>query len=73
MEIKDPTGKKIVAIDINLKEGVSYGTSYFELPNNVKEFIDLCYDKHGIIGFEYDRDSRNFGVILKENEVEGGE
>ena len=57
---------KVLAIDIELEKGISYGTSYFQLPRNVKEYLDRMFDRHGILGFEYDRNSDQFGIVLKE-------
>lgn len=55
------------AIDISLPADTplqSEGVAYYRLPDGLFEFLKLCQEKHGIMGFEYDG-SRNFGVILK--------
>ncbi len=62
--------RKILAIDIDVDKGTPYGISYFELPANVKEYINRCFDRNGILGFKYDRDSNQFGVVLKKKEDE---
>lgn len=59
---------KLEAIDINEDEVQSDGTAYYRLPQELKDFIVKCYEKHGIIGFEWDSDSPwNFGVILRKD------
>ena len=55
------------AIDINLPADTpiqSEGVAYYRLDNGLYEFLKLCKEKHGLLGFEWDG-SRNFGVILK--------
>ena len=53
-------------IDINLDAVKSSGTAYYRLPDGMYDFLLKCIEKHGIIGFEWDEESRNFGVILDE-------
>jgi hypothetical protein len=60
---------KIKAIDIEVPADMpikNEGVAYYRLDNGLKEFLELCANKHGILGFEWDSDSPwNFGVILK--------
>ena len=59
--------KPLVAIDIQMPADVRFeseGIAYYRLENGLYEFLKLCMEKHGILGFEYDG-SRNFGVILR--------
>ena len=55
---------KVIAIDLELQMADSKGTTYYRLDNNFKDFLHLCHEKHGIIGFEFEDGSFNFGVIL---------
>lgn len=62
--------KALIALDIQMPvdtEIKSEGVAYYRLPDGLHEFLKLCMDKHGILGFEYDG-SRNFGVILRNPE-----
>lgn len=59
--------KEITAIDIELSEVGSKGTAYFRISKEMKEFLSLCNKKDGIVGFEFEDGSFNFGVILGEN------
>ncbi len=54
------------AIDIELASVQSGGIAYYRLTKEMKEFLALCELKYGIIGFEYEKGSWNFGVILQE-------
>jgi hypothetical protein len=54
------------AIDIELNEAKSDGVAYYRIDPQFKEFLLKCKEKHGVIGFEYDFDGLNFGVILGE-------
>ena len=54
------------AIDISLTEAKSTGVAYYRLPKEVKEFFDKCEQTHGVVGFEYEFGTWNFGVILGE-------
>lgn len=59
--------KKIVAIDIELPADTplkSSGTAYYRLDPKIRDFFKLCRKDHEIMGFEWDGESLNFGVIL---------
>lgn len=57
--------KRIIkAIDIDLEVAESGGIAYFRITPELKNFLSLCNKKHGIIGFEFEDGSFNFGVIL---------
>ena len=58
--------KLIKAIDIDLNEVKSSGVAYYRLTREMKDFLSLCNKKHGIVGFEFEDGSFNFGVILGE-------
>jgi len=58
--------KEITAIDVELSYVASSGIAYYRLTREMKEFLDRCHKKHGIVGFEYEKGSFNFGVILKD-------
>lgn len=62
---KMPNKKKITAIDIDMQIAKSEGVAYVRITKELKDFLELCNKKHGIIGFEYEQGSFNFGVILK--------
>lgn len=55
---------KVTAIDIDFDRLESDGVAYYRLPEHFKAFLNLCHKKHGIVGFEFVKDSWNFGVIL---------
>ena len=62
--------KEITALDIDFPANIpieSKGVAYFRLTKEFKEFLSLCNEKHGIIGFEFEDGSFNFGVILGKN------
>lgn len=64
--IKQKDKGKITAIDIELSAVQSTGVAYYRLDPHFKDFLSLCHKKHGIIGFEFEDGSFNFGVILGE-------
>lgn len=42
-------------------------TAYYRLPEEVKDFLLKCQQKHGVVGFRWDpEDPWNFGVLLSE-------
>jgi len=55
------------AIDIRLSQAESGGIAYYRITSDLKEFLQKCEERHGIIGFEYDG-SFNFGIILKKGD-----
>lgn len=57
--------KNITAIDIDFNKVASDGIAYYRLTKDFKDFLELCNKKHGIVGFEFEEGSFNFGVILK--------
>lgn len=67
-----PKGK-VVSIDIDEPAIESQGIAYYRLDTQFKDFLSLCNKKHGILGFEFEDGSYNFGVILrngKKNEIQ---
>jgi hypothetical protein len=48
------------------------GTAYFRITPELRDFLRLCHEKHGVVGFEYDFDEGgfNFGVILSNKKME---
>lgn len=59
--------KEIKAIDIDLPVDTpleSDGVAYYRLDPHFRDFLKLCNEKHGIMGFEFEEGSLNFGVIL---------
>lgn len=56
--------KQVIAIDITKNEVKSCGVAYYRLTKDMKEFLELCKQKHNIIGFEWEDGNYNFGVIL---------
>lgn len=58
--------KKIVTVDVNMPEGkiLTGGVAFYRIDPHFRDFLKLCDDKHGIIGFEYTEGELNFGVIL---------
>jgi hypothetical protein len=57
------------AIDITIPADIpihSEGVAYYRITPEMRDFIQLCKDKHGVLGFEYTFGELNFGVILKE-------
>ena len=57
--------KKIEAIDINENTIASEGVAYYRITPDFRDFLKVCEEKHGILGFEYTQGELNFGVILK--------
>lgn len=57
--------KKITTIDVELTHVASEGVAYYRLTKPFKDFLELCNKKHGIVGFEFEEGSFNFGVILQ--------
>jgi hypothetical protein len=43
------------------------GTAYYRIDPKFRDFLMLCQEKHGVIGFEYDfkEGDLNLGVVLK--------
>lgn len=43
------------------------GTAYIRIPPALRDFLKLCHETSGVIGFEYDFNEMglNFGVVLK--------
>lgn len=56
--------KEIKAMDIDLEKAKSGGVAYYRLNQEMKEFLSKCNEKFGIIGFEFEDGSFDFGVIL---------
>ena len=56
--------KKINTLDIDGKNFKINGVAYFRISKEFKEFLTMCNEKEGIIGFEFEDGSYNFGVIL---------
>jgi hypothetical protein len=48
------------------------GIAYIRITPQLRDFIKLCHEKHGIIGFEYDLDDigLNLGIVLKKSNDE---
>lgn len=61
---------EIRAIDIEIPADVPTrgATAWYRIPKDFKEFLAKCHEKHGIIGFHFEKDSFNFGVICKDEE-----
>ena len=36
----------------------------FRIDPKLRDFFQLCKEKHGAIGFQYDGESLNFGLII---------
>lgn len=45
------------------KQEVAVG--YFRITPELRDFIKLCEKKNGVVGFTYELDSLNFGIIVK--------
>ena len=60
--------KEITAIDIDIPADVpamSEGVAYYRLTPEMKDFLSRCHkEAGGIIGFVFEEDSFNFGVII---------
>ena len=59
--------KEIKTIDIDFPANtpiVTDGIAYYRLTPEMRDFFSKCNEKHGIIGFEFEEGSLNFGVIL---------
>lgn len=62
--------KEITAVDLDIEKLDGNPVAYYRIPEDLKEFLTTCNEKHGIVGFEYVDGSFNFGVILKKSEDE---
>ncbi len=64
--------RDLIAIDIRIpsEEIQTEGVAYYRISPDFREFLIKCMKQKGVIGFEYDFDSLNFGVILKGEEKE---
>ena len=61
--------QEIRAIDINLNEVKSKGVAYYRLTKDMKEFLDKCLEENDIVGFEWEKGSFNFGIILADKKI----
>lgn len=42
-----------------------FGCAYISLPTEVKDFIVLCHEKYGILGFSWDnREPSQLGIVI---------
>lgn len=62
--------RDLIAIDIAIPVDKidTGGIAYYRIPVDFRDFLIKCMKQKGVIGFEYDFDSLNFGVILKSEE-----
>lgn len=60
--------QKIESIDIKKDIIKSKGIAYYRLDDGLFNFLTKCNEKENIIGFEWDG-SRNFGIVLGENQT----
>ena len=60
-----------LAIDILIPEHkiISEGIAYYRIDSDFRDFILQCVRTHGVIGFSYDFESLNFGVVLQGKEA----
>jgi len=42
------------------------GIAYYRLPREMKDFFEKCLENTEIVGFEWERGSYNFGIILSD-------
>lgn len=59
--------KTLKAIDLDIPldgTDVSDGIAYYRISPEFRDFISLCEEKHGVIGFEYTMGEMNLGIIL---------
>ena len=60
--------REIKALDLEIETPFQGGgVAYYRLSKEMREFFKKCEKKHGIVGFEWEAESWNFGVILKPN------
>ncbi len=64
--------KELIAIDITIpaKYIKTDGTAFYRIDESFRAFLLQCQDKYGVIGFNYDFNSLNFGVVLASSERE---
>ena len=65
-------GKELIAIDVTIpaKEIKTDGTAFYRIDPGFRDFLIRCLRTHGVIGFSYDFESLNFGVVLASSEKE---
>ena len=68
--MKKEINKIIKTIDIDLERAESGGIAYYRLTPEMKDFLHKCHISSGIIGFEFEDNSFNFGVILDKNKTQ---
>lgn len=51
-------------LDIDRTTINTKGVAYYRLPDHFYKFLKKCQEEGDIAGFEWDLESRNFGVIL---------
>ncbi len=64
-EKKEEKKWQIKAIDLLAPSFDHAGVAYYRLTPEFREFLMKCKEKHGILGFEWEEGSWNFGIILR--------
>lgn len=54
--------------DFQMSVPAQGGTAYVRISPQFRDFLKLCKKKHKVIGFEYDFESLNFGVVIAREE-----
>ena len=55
---------KILAFDSSQLESEMEGIAYYRISPHFRDFLTKCFEKHGIIGFSYEKNSLNFGILI---------
>ena len=58
--------KEITGYDFNeyKSDNQEVAVAYFRITPDMRDFIKLCDKKHGVVGFKYELDDLNFGIII---------
>lgn len=64
--------REMISIDVRIpgKQIKSEGIAYFRISPEFRDFILKCEADFGVIGFSYDFEDLNFGIVLKSSEPE---
>ena len=64
--------RSLIAVDVTIpaKQIETDGTAFYRIDPQFRAFLLKCDDVHGVIGFSYDFEILNFGVVLASSEPE---
>jgi len=62
--------RELIAIDVRIpgNQIKSGGIAYYRIDPDFREFMQKCVEECGVIGFSYNFDDLNFGIVLKDTD-----